>query len=54
MPLAATVHELVQSLIGRGFTDEDFAMLLEQQANASGLELEPENLVVSDGLEDGD
>jgi len=54
MPLAATVHELVQSLIGRGFTEEDFAMLLEQQANASGLELEPENLVVSDGLEDGD
>jgi 3-hydroxyisobutyrate dehydrogenase len=54
MPLAATVHELIQSLIGRGFTEEDFAMLLEQQANASGLELEPENLVVSDGLEDGD
>jgi len=54
MPLAATVHELVQSLIGRGFTEEDFAMLLEQQADASGLKLESENLAVSDGLEDGD
>ncbi|MGH2701117.1 MAG: NAD(P)-dependent oxidoreductase [Actinomycetota bacterium] len=52
MPLAATVHELVQSLIGRGFTEEDFAMLLEQQADASGIKLESENLVVSDGLED--
>lgn len=54
MPLAATVHELVQSLIGRGFTEEDFAMLLEQQADASGIKLESENLVVSDGLEGGD
>jgi 3-hydroxyisobutyrate dehydrogenase len=54
MPLAATVHELVQSLIGRGFTEEDFAMLLEQQADASGIKLESENRVVSDGLEDGD
>ncbi|MDQ4058117.1 MAG: NAD(P)-dependent oxidoreductase [Actinomycetota bacterium] len=52
MPLAAIVHELIQSLIGRGFTDEDFAMLLEQQADASGIELESENLDVSDGLED--
>ena len=54
MPLAATVHELIQGLIGRGFTDEDFAMLLEQQADASGLKLESENLDVSDGLEDED
>ncbi len=54
MPLAALTHQLVQSLIGRGYTEEDFAVLLEQQAAASGLKLEPENVEVSDGLSDGD
>ncbi len=52
MPLAALTHELVQSLIGRGYLDADFAVLLEQQAAASGLELEPEDVDVSDGLLD--
>jgi 3-hydroxyisobutyrate dehydrogenase len=50
MPLAALTHELVQSVIGRGHTEEDFAILLEQQAAASGMKLEPENIEVSDGL----
>ena len=53
MPLAALTHEIVQSLIGRGYLDEDFAVLLEQQADASGLKLESENADVSDGLTDG-
>ena len=54
MPLAALTHELVQSLIGRGHVDEDFALLLQQQADASGLKLVPEDADVSDGLMDGD
>ncbi len=53
MPLAALTHEIVQSLIGRGYLDEDFAVLLEQQADASGLKLESEDADVSDGLADG-
>jgi 3-hydroxyisobutyrate dehydrogenase len=53
MPVAALVHEIVQSAIGHGSTDEDFAVMLEYQARASGLELEPENVEVSDGLEEG-
>ena len=53
MPLAALTHEIVQSLIGRGYLDEDFAVLLEQQADASGLKLESEDADVSDGLTDG-
>jgi 3-hydroxyisobutyrate dehydrogenase-like beta-hydroxyacid dehydrogenase len=52
MPVSALVHEIVQSMIGHGWTDRDFAMMLELQARASGLELEPENVEVSDGLEE--
>jgi 3-hydroxyisobutyrate dehydrogenase len=52
MPLAALTHELIQGLIGRGFLEEDFATLLEQQADASGLKLVPEDAEVSDGLTD--
>ena len=54
MPLAAITHELVQSLIGRGHVDQDFAVLLQQQADASGLKLEPEDADVSDGLMEED
>jgi len=50
MPLAAQTREIVQSLMGNGFTDTDFAELLTLQARASGIELEPENQPVSDGL----
>jgi 3-hydroxyisobutyrate dehydrogenase len=51
MPLASATRDLVQSLIGRGMTDEDFAKLLVLQAQASGLKLEPENVAVGDGLD---
>ena len=50
MPLAALTRDQVQSLIGRGWTEQDFATLLLQQAQASGLSLEPENVDVKDGL----
>jgi 3-hydroxyisobutyrate dehydrogenase len=52
MPVAALVHEIVQSVIGHGSTDDDFAIMLDYQARASGLTLEPENVDVSDGLEE--
>jgi 3-hydroxyisobutyrate dehydrogenase len=50
MPLASITRDLVQTLIGRGMADEDFAKLLVLQAEASGVTLEPENVAVSDGL----
>jgi 3-hydroxyisobutyrate dehydrogenase-like beta-hydroxyacid dehydrogenase len=50
MPLAAATRDLIQSMIGRGWTEQDFAALLLQQAEASGLELRPENVAVGDGL----
>jgi 3-hydroxyisobutyrate dehydrogenase-like beta-hydroxyacid dehydrogenase len=50
MPLAALTRDMVQTLIGRGMTEEDFAKLLVLQAEASGLKLEPENVSVGDGL----
>jgi len=52
MPLAAQTREIVQTLIGNGFTDTDFSELLTLQAQASGMKLEPENIEISDGLED--
>ncbi|MFO1315699.1 MAG: NAD(P)-dependent oxidoreductase [Burkholderiales bacterium] len=50
MPLASITRDLVQTLIGRGMTEEDFAQLLVLQAEASGLTLAPENVPVGDGL----
>jgi 3-hydroxyisobutyrate dehydrogenase-like beta-hydroxyacid dehydrogenase len=50
MPLASMTRDLIQQMIGRGWTEQDFATLLLQQAQASGLRLEPENVDVDDGL----
>jgi 3-hydroxyisobutyrate dehydrogenase len=50
MPLTSITRDVLQSLIGRGMSDEDFAKLIVQQAQASGIELEPENVPVADGL----
>jgi 3-hydroxyisobutyrate dehydrogenase len=50
MPLTSITRDVLQSLIGRGMSDEDFAKLIVQQAQASGIELEPENVPVGDGL----
>jgi len=50
MPLAALTREIVQSLIGRGHVEDDFATLLLQEADASGLKLKSENVAVDDGL----
>jgi 3-hydroxyisobutyrate dehydrogenase len=50
MPLASAARDLVQTLIGHGMTEEDFAQLLVLQAQASGITLAPENVPVGDGL----
>ena len=50
MPLASITRDQVQALLGLGLGDEDFAKLIVLQARASGFELEPENVPVSDGL----
>jgi 3-hydroxyisobutyrate dehydrogenase len=51
MPVATAALEAVQTLIDHGHTDDDFAALLELQAEASGIELRPEDAPVTDGLE---
>jgi 3-hydroxyisobutyrate dehydrogenase-like beta-hydroxyacid dehydrogenase len=51
MPVAAAAQQAVQALIGNGYTDVDFAALIELEAKSSGLELQSESAQVSDGLE---
>ncbi len=50
MPLASLTRDIVQTLIGNGMDDEDFAKLIVLQAKASGIELEAENVPAGDGL----
>ncbi|GAA4106933.1 NAD(P)-dependent oxidoreductase [Actinomadura miaoliensis] len=50
MPVVELTARLVQSLVESGHVDEDFAVLLTQQATAADLELTPENANVDDGL----
>jgi 3-hydroxyisobutyrate dehydrogenase len=52
MPVAAVAQQVVQSLIGNGYHDIDFAALLELPAHASGLELVSEDAPVTAGLRD--
>jgi 3-hydroxyisobutyrate dehydrogenase-like beta-hydroxyacid dehydrogenase len=50
MPLAAQAREIVQAMIGQGYRDCDFAALLEVEAKAAGMALEPENVKVDPGV----
>jgi 3-hydroxyisobutyrate dehydrogenase len=50
LPVTAVTAQLVQAAVGSGRTDEDFAILLDLQAAASGLKLEPDDVEVDDGL----
>lgn len=50
MPLSALCTELVVSAIGAGYVNEDFAVLLLEQARGAGLVMEAENITVDDGL----
>jgi 3-hydroxyisobutyrate dehydrogenase len=50
MPVAAATAQLVQETVSSGRITEDFAILLDRQAAASGIELKPEETAVDDGL----
>jgi 3-hydroxyisobutyrate dehydrogenase-like beta-hydroxyacid dehydrogenase len=50
MPLAAAADQLVAQAIGAGYTADDFATLVLEQARRSGYQIEPENVPVDDGL----
>jgi 3-hydroxyisobutyrate dehydrogenase len=50
MPLAGLTAQIVQQSVAGGRVTEDFAILLDQQAAASGLALKPEDTPVDDGL----
>jgi hypothetical protein len=52
--VGALVHQIVQSLIGSGRADQDFASLLELEAAGAGLDLVSENADISDGLDTAD
>lgn len=51
MPAAAATRESVSRLVGRGYDDIDFSVLLVETAKDAGLELKPESIKISDGLE---
>ena len=51
MPAAAATRESIAGLVGRGYDNVDFAVLLVELAKAAGLELKPANIELSDGLE---
>lgn len=51
MPAAAATRESVARMVGRGHDHVDFAVLLAETAKDAGLELKPENVKISDGLE---
>ena len=53
LPLASLTRDILQSLIGHGTSDEDFAKLIVHHAKAAGIALEPENVAVDDGLSGG-
>jgi len=52
MPVTTLTRELVQTLIGAGHGEDDFAALIEMQARAAGYEIKAENVEVDDGLKD--
>lgn len=50
MPLAAATDMLVAAAIGAGYTTDDFATLVLEQARRSGYQIGAENVPVDDGL----
>ena len=50
MPVSALCTQIVKSAIGAGYVDEDFAVLLLEAARGAGLQMEPENVELDDGL----
>lgn len=52
MPVAAAARETVQAAVAQGHIDEDFAVLIELQAAASGYQITAEDVPVDDGLDE--
>jgi 3-hydroxyisobutyrate dehydrogenase len=50
LPLVALTRDVVQRVIDQGETERDFAVLLVNAARSAGMELQPENKFVDDGL----
>lgn len=50
LPVTQVTRDMVQRTVDAGHEGRDFAVLLEEQAKASGLTLEPEDVQLSDGL----
>jgi 3-hydroxyisobutyrate dehydrogenase-like beta-hydroxyacid dehydrogenase len=50
LPVTQAARDVVDKAVRAGHTECDFAVLLLEEAKAAGLELEPENLSVADGL----
>jgi 3-hydroxyisobutyrate dehydrogenase len=48
--MAAAAAQLVESAVGAGYLEEDFATLILEQARRSGMALTSENVEVDDGL----
>ena len=51
MPAASATRESIARMVGRGYDDIDFAVLLKEMAADAGLELKPDNVKMGDGLE---
>jgi len=51
LPVGALVHQIIQSLVGHGYGESDFAALLQLQAESANLPLESEQADITDGLE---
>ncbi|RSM71473.1 NAD(P)-dependent oxidoreductase [Kibdelosporangium aridum] len=51
MPVASAAAQIVSAAIGAGHRDEDFAVLIQEQARRAGLTLAAEDADVTDGLE---
>lgn len=54
MPVAAATAAAVQASVSSGRVEEDFAILLDLQAQSSGITLKPEDVAVDDGLSAAD
>jgi len=52
MPVASATRQIVAQQVGEGNTESDFATLLLGVARGAGLDLQPENADVTDGLQD--
>jgi 3-hydroxyisobutyrate dehydrogenase len=50
LPLSERCRELVQRVIDEGFTDTDFAAMIEVQAREAGIKLTPDETPFPDGL----